>query len=170
MFAPAGPKGGGRRHAPPPPIASGGGGAGFTASLTTPILDATVTEPMQSSISGELSLRHMPDGRVVITHEAHGEMGCEGDVDAEGFCVEAAPSQVRYHVSDMDAFGPTHYGPGTFGIDSMHQDIDTAGMPCGPAEFGLDEFGLDETFYPYGYGLSMIFGDEGDTDVGCIKG
>lgn len=133
-----------------------------------------------SAMQGEVTLRRSPDGGVKIDRNANGDMGAEGDVDFEGlgnaFGTEedglynpfgpTEGSTVEYHISRMDAFGPTH-SPYNFGLEGEPM-VETEGMPTGPIGEGPGSFGFDDEFYD-GFGPAMIFGDEDGCDSG-IKG
>jgi hypothetical protein len=56
-------------------------GASVASSVASAV--SAISDMTDSAISGELSIKHRPDGAVVITHSPHGEMGDDGDVDFE---------------------------------------------------------------------------------------
>jgi hypothetical protein len=84
----------------------------------------------------------------------------------DGYYVEpwmhSEPIMVDYHMSRVDAFGPTHT-PYSFGLEGSEM-TDTEGMPEGPVGSGPGSFGFDDEFYD-GFGPAMIFGDEAGCDI-----
>ena len=109
-----------------------------TASAVESAVSA-MSNMTDAAISGELSIKHRPDGAVVITHSPHGEMGDDGDVDFE------AP------------FGGEHY--------TIFKSI-TPSLPGMLDPFGLATFGDDDADEVKAYLLNEGVAGYGQVSMG----
>jgi hypothetical protein len=133
-------------------VGSGGGDA--TASIDStgmPALDVSADASTGDSLNGELTIRHLPDGRIRIEHDAHCDMGCEGDVDHPGFAGDhTAPSHVMYHRTGLeDPFGIL----GEVGSFGCEEELGGSGLLASPEDgiwVGRTEPIRVEYHLPYG--------------------
>jgi hypothetical protein len=155
--------------------ASGGGDA--NVSIDSPSSGVSADLSVGDSLNGELTIRHLPDGRIRIEHDAHCDMGCEGDVDHPGFAGDhTAPSRVMYHRTGLeDPFGIL----GEVGSFGCEEELGGSGLLASPEDgiwvgrtepirveyhlpYGGDSMG--PTHAPYNFGGDEMgfegFGDE----------
>jgi hypothetical protein len=125
---------------------------------TSPTANAVVSsDDGDAAISGEMSIRHDPDGSVHIDHQPHGDIGCEGDVDFAGFAGDHYTIfNVEYGPPGEDPFGTLGNPPGSFGSEYEDDGLYNPYGPTAPISVEyhlsrLDSFG--PTHSPYNFGL-----------------
>lgn len=114
----------------------------MTAASAVQSAVSALSDMTDSAISGELSIKHRPDGAVVITHSPHGDMGDDGDVDFE------APFGGE-HYTIFKSLTPSlpgmldPFGLATFGDEEDADEVKAYLLNAGVAGYGQVSMGAE---------------------------
>lgn len=145
-------------------IAQGLGGLFPTGGDTSdPGLSATADISTGDSLNGELTIRHLPDGRVRIEHDPGVNMGAENDCDwADAYndhCHYTDLGAFPYaDAGSIDPFGWLDNAPGNFGYEDGGLSSPDDGIYVGESEPIAVEYHMSRTdafgptHAPYNFG------------------